>query len=89
MEKGDATYLITDGFADQFVGFDEKKFQKSKLKNLLLSIHKMPMEQQRVFLYNSFISCNGEVNQVDDITIIGVRLLHKLSIYHSIDLNKN
>jgi ligand-binding sensor domain-containing protein/serine phosphatase RsbU (regulator of sigma subunit) len=74
MEKGDVIYLITDGLADQFGGPNNRKFQKSRLKNLLMEINKMPMEQQRVLLYDSFANWKGNVDQVDDITIIGVRL---------------
>ena len=38
LHKGDALYMLSDGYADQFGGADEKKFSKSKLRDLLLSI---------------------------------------------------
>jgi ligand-binding sensor domain-containing protein/serine phosphatase RsbU (regulator of sigma subunit) len=74
LEKGDVIYLITDGFADQFGGENDRKFQKSRLKQLLIEINKMTMEQQRIKLYETFTTWKGNNEQVDDITIIGVRL---------------
>jgi ligand-binding sensor domain-containing protein len=74
LEKGELIYLITDGFADQFGGANNKKFQKAKLRELLFSIHHLPMEQQRSTLLETFEKWRGTNEQVDDVTIIGVRV---------------
>ncbi len=74
LQKGDLIYLITDGFADQFGGDNNKKFQKSRLRELLFSIHTVPMDQQRSSLLTTFEKWRGNNEQVDDVTIIGVRV---------------
>ena len=51
-----------------------RKFQKAKLRELLFSIHDMPMEQQRSTLLATFERWRGANEQVDDVTIIGVRV---------------
>jgi ligand-binding sensor domain-containing protein/serine phosphatase RsbU (regulator of sigma subunit) len=74
LQKGDLIYLITDGYADQFGGEKNKKFQKANLKTLLFSIHTLPMEEQRKKLYETFMSWKGSNEQIDDVCIIGVRV---------------
>ncbi len=74
LQKGDVIYLITDGFADQFGGNKNKKFQKSQLRDLIYQLHTLPMEEQRNKLFDAFIQWKGNTEQIDDITIIGVRL---------------
>jgi tetratricopeptide (TPR) repeat protein len=74
VKKGDIIYLFTDGFADQFGGPDGKKFKSSGLKKLLLSMHQQPVPEQRRALQDSFDSWKGNLEQVDDVCIIGVRL---------------
>lgn len=74
LRKGELIYLITDGFADQFGGEQNKKFQKRKLRELLFSIHHLPMEEQRSRLLATFEEWRGTNEQVDDVTIIGVRV---------------
>lgn len=72
--NGDTVYLFTDGYADQFGGQKEKKFMYKKLKELLVSIHEKPMPEQKGILITSFESWKGKLEQVDDVTIIGIRI---------------
>jgi ligand-binding sensor domain-containing protein/serine phosphatase RsbU (regulator of sigma subunit) len=74
LQKGDVIYLITDGYADQFGGEKNRKFQKNRLKDLLFSMHQLPMDVQRNKLYDAFINWRRENEQVDDVCIIGVRI---------------
>lgn len=71
---GDIIYLFSDGFADQFGGVNNKKFKYSAFKELLLSIHMLPLKEQRSALERSFISWKGENTQVDDVMIVGLIL---------------
>lgn len=73
LEKGDTFYLITDGFADQFGGPNNKKFQKSKLRDFINSISDSPLAEQQSTLLKRFEDWKGKNDQVDDVTIIGVR----------------
>jgi len=74
INKGDLIYIFSDGFVDQFGGEKGKKFKSSGLRNLLLSIHHLSMSEQRNKLNDFFQSWQGDLEQVDDVCIIGVRL---------------
>ena len=74
LEKGDVIYIFTDGFVDQFGGENGKKLKVQGLKKLLLSMHDKPMEDQRKLLNDSFFNWMGNLEQVDDVCLIGVRV---------------
>lgn len=74
LEKGDILYVFTDGYADQFGGPKGKKFKYKQLENLLLSIYSKPSLQQQNELANVFNKWKGELEQVDDVCIIGIKL---------------
>lgn len=74
LNKGDLFYIFTDGYADQFGGEKGKKFKYPKFKELLFSIKHLPMEEQKIILHNTIHEWMGELNQIDDILVIGVRL---------------
>lgn len=67
-------YLFTDGYADQFGGSKAKKFMNKNLKDLMLSIHSKPMQEQKQLFASNFDSWKGNLEQVDDVCIIGVRI---------------
>lgn len=74
LQKEDSLYIFTDGYADQFGGIDGKKFKYKKLQNLLLSIQDQHMVEQGVILNEKINGWKGNLEQVDDILIIGVRI---------------
>ncbi len=74
LQKGDSLYIFTDGFSDQFGGADGKKFLAANFKKLLLSIQESPMEDQEQILDDAFTSWKGEMDQVDDVCVIGFRV---------------
>jgi serine phosphatase RsbU (regulator of sigma subunit) len=74
LQKGDVIYTLTDGFPDQFGGEKGKKYMIKNLKNLLLSISHLPMNEQEERLFEEFTRWKGENEQIDDVCIIGVRV---------------
>lgn len=74
LQKGDMVYTLTDGFADQFGGPKGKKFMYKQLKEKLLSISQCPLHEQKASLLNTLNDWMGSSEQVDDITIIGIRI---------------
>jgi serine phosphatase RsbU (regulator of sigma subunit)/Tfp pilus assembly protein PilF len=72
--KGDILYLYTDGFADQFGGPKGKKFKYKQLNDLLLANSKKDMNMQEELLVNEFKDWKGNLEQVDDVCIIGIRV---------------
>ena len=70
--KGDAIYLITDGYADQFGGEHYKKFMSKRLKPLLISIHSKSEKEQYKILDTTFMDWKGDTDQIDDVCIAGI-----------------
>jgi serine phosphatase RsbU (regulator of sigma subunit) len=74
LEKGDCIYTFSDGYADQFGGPNGKKFKYAQLKQLLLTIHSYPMPKQKMLLKEHFDQWKGNMEQVDDVCILGIRV---------------
>ncbi len=74
LEKGDCLYLFSDGFADQFGGPKGKKFMYKQFKDILLLNFNKPMHIQKEILENTFKDWIGNSEQVDDITVAGIRI---------------
>ena len=74
LQKGEALYLFTDGYADQFGGENGKKLTSKKFRDALLSIAQKPMKEQGFFLDDYIEIWKGTESQVDDILVIGVRI---------------
>jgi len=73
IQKGDAFYIFSDGYADQFGGPKQKKFMSMQLRETLVSMAGMPMLQQGERLNEIFEGWRGDSPQIDDVTLIGVR----------------
>lgn len=74
LKKGDCVYLFSDGYADQFGGPKGKKFKYNQLKELLHKNYLLPIEVQKAELAKAFDAWKGDLEQVDDVVIIGVRV---------------
>lgn len=73
MKAGDGLYLYTDGFADQFGGPKGKKFKYKQLEDLLLVNATFPLSEQASALQTAFDNWRGNLEQVDDVCVIGIR----------------
>jgi serine phosphatase RsbU (regulator of sigma subunit) len=74
LQKGDALYLFTDGYADQFGGEKGKKFKYKQLQQLIVDNGRVIMKEQKAILERSLEQWMGELEQVDDILVIGIRI---------------
>lgn len=74
LKKGDSVYLFSDGYADQFGGPKGKKFKYNQLKNLLLANYQLSINEQRNAIERSFDLWKGDLEQVDDVVVIGVKI---------------
>lgn len=73
-QKGDMLYLFTDGFVDQKGGTHNKKFYYQPFRNLLASIQHEEMNKQEEILRITFNEWKGNLEQIDDVLIIGIKL---------------
>jgi len=74
LQKGDTIYIFSDGYVDQFGGDKGKKLKPANFRKLLLSIQDLSMEEQKNHLTSAFIKWQGELEQVDDVCVIGLRV---------------
>jgi len=72
-QSGDIVYLFSDGYADQIGGPNKKKFFYGPFKELFQNIHKLPMDEQKNTLSTTIVEWMKDKEQLDDITVIGIR----------------
>ncbi|MDF2449687.1 MAG: protein serine/threonine phosphatase [Bacteroidota bacterium] len=72
--KGDIFYLFTDGYADQFGGPKGKKLKYKPLKELLTENSQEAPDIQKQKLEKLFNDWKGDLEQVDDVCIIGIKV---------------
>lgn len=73
INKGDTIYIYSDGYADQFGGESGKKFKTKPMKELFIAINEKSMEDRKSILNSTIEAWMGNMDQVDDILIIGRR----------------
>jgi serine phosphatase RsbU (regulator of sigma subunit) len=74
LTKSDCVYLFTDGYADQFGGPRGKKFKYKLMSEYVLSNALQLPSVQKEILENAFDNWKGELEQVDDVCMIGFRV---------------
>jgi serine phosphatase RsbU (regulator of sigma subunit)/Tfp pilus assembly protein PilF len=74
IREEDALYMFSDGYVDQFGGPGAKKFMAKRFKELLLSIYKKPMTEQKNILDTTLEEWKGGIDQIDDILVMGIRI---------------
>jgi len=73
IQQNDTLYLYTDGYADQFGGPKGKKYKYKQLNDQLLTINSLPLCEQSVALIKNFQDWKGNLEQVDDVCVIGIK----------------
>jgi serine phosphatase RsbU (regulator of sigma subunit) len=74
LQNGDLLYMFSDGFPDQKGGPDKKKFFYQQFKDLLVSIHHLPVKEQHLQLDSVIVNWIGDGEQVDDILVMGIKI---------------
>ncbi|MCX6294849.1 MAG: tetratricopeptide repeat protein [Bacteroidetes bacterium] len=74
LQKNDIVYTLTDGLPDQFGGAKGKKFMHKQLKEILIEICNLPMNDQKDIIKSKFLNWKADTEQVDDVLLIGVRI---------------
>jgi serine phosphatase RsbU (regulator of sigma subunit)/tetratricopeptide (TPR) repeat protein len=70
---GDCLYIMSDGFQDQFGGNDYKKFSSRRLRQLILDVAHLSMDEQKEALRNTFREWKGNYQQLDDVCVFGLK----------------
>ena len=74
IEKGDAFYIFSDGFPDQFGGPKRKRFLAKRLGQTFIDMSDLSMCEQKQKLEDVFDEWKGENEQIDDVLVIGFRV---------------
>ena len=74
LQKNDVIYIFSDGYVDQFGGVKRKKFKIKAFRSLILSIQEKTMKEQKIFLEDTFERWKGDLEQIDDVCVIGVKI---------------
>jgi sigma-B regulation protein RsbU (phosphoserine phosphatase) len=74
LQHDDCIYLFTDGYADQFGGPRGKKLMRKQFEETLISVSNKPMSEQKIILESVFNNWKGNLEQVDDVCVVGVRI---------------
>jgi len=82
-KKNDIFYLFSDGYVDQLGGPDRKTFRTKRLKELLLNNCHLPMNGQKEVLETALAEWKSDIEQIDDILVIGIKLKFGASVAKS------
>ncbi len=73
-EENDFLFMFSDGFADQFGGEKGKKLKASNFQQILIKNINHDLDTQLDKLDKSFKEWKGNLEQIDDICVLGIRL---------------
>ena len=74
LKNNDMIYIFSDGFSDQFGGEKGKKYKAENFKRFLLTIVDKDMDTQQNLLSEEFDRWKGDLEQLDDVCVMGVRV---------------
>ncbi len=74
LELNDQIYLFTDGYHDQFGGKTGSKMKSLRFKNILVKASTKPANEQKIFIENEFDKWKGNLPQIDDVLIMGIKI---------------
>jgi serine phosphatase RsbU (regulator of sigma subunit) len=74
LKPGLSLYMLSDGYVDQFGGPLGKKYMSRRFKKLILNIQDKSMEEQGKILDETLVEWIGDLDQIDDILVIGLKM---------------
>ncbi|HUW06300.1 MAG TPA: tetratricopeptide repeat protein [Williamwhitmania sp.] len=77
---GDSIYMYSDGYTDQFGGPKRRKYHTQELRRKLLTFQQRTMLNQKEILLKEFYRWKGDNEQIDDITVLGIRIPKNYSL---------
>ncbi len=74
LNNDNSIFLSSDGYPDQFGGPEGKKFKYKQFREMLLNNSSKAMKTQKEILDSTFENWKGNLEQIDDVCVIGVRI---------------
>ena len=74
LQSGDAIYVFTDGYVDQFGGEQGKKLKLKHFKKILLDNQSLTVKEQKDELTKQFTNWKKREEQVDDVLVLGFKV---------------
>ncbi|MCK5822779.1 MAG: serine/threonine-protein phosphatase, partial [Bacteroidales bacterium] len=71
-EVGDKIFFFSDGLTDQLGGINKRKYQASRIRELLTEHSDFTMVQYSNFFARDFKKWKGDNKQIDDVLLIGI-----------------
>lgn len=74
LQPNDCIYLFTDGFKDQFSSKTGTKFSTEQFQKIIVENNTKDFSAQREMLCEILKEWKGSNDQIDDITIVGIKI---------------
>jgi serine phosphatase RsbU (regulator of sigma subunit) len=74
LKDDDIIYISSDGFQDQFGGERKKRLMSKGMKQMVLELNDVNMKKNGVELEQQFDAWKGDLNQIDDVLVIGIKI---------------
>ncbi|MBR5643107.1 MAG: PAS domain S-box protein [Salinivirgaceae bacterium] len=72
LKPKDRVFFFSDGLPDQVSGETGRKYQASRIRDLLVEHYDVEIYDYEKIIYDDFIAYKGDYKQVDDILLIGI-----------------
>lgn len=72
LEPKDRVFFFSDGLPDQVSGETGRKYQASRIRELLVEHYDVEIYDYEKIIYDDFMAFKGDYKQVDDILLIGI-----------------
>jgi len=72
LQAKDRVFFFSDGLPDQVSGETGRKYQASRIRELLVANYDVKIFDYENLIYEDFIAYKGDYKQVDDILLIGI-----------------